>query len=459
MDDAEGLPPEFASDVYLQLVENRLVRDDRLKIKLLNRAFEKASVVQDDVMLRPWGVNVEETVQGLHAIASAMVRLDRISLQSRVLHEFFSIDSRRAKQIFESMQAPHLEPTSCNQTGYFVPDSYYDSLSLVVEHGFSARQISDGLRASYVTAIVKNTQSHTQLVPVARLLDGGKFTRQELGELVPAYARVLEDLHGDPLSFYIIMYSPHKLFDEIVKLTGMLDTNSMDTRPLLLALRDYLVSNFKSLNCWTTEDSKAATSALPDGILQFNKEFAVKLQKTDLGLISREEIKSGTKLEAEAPLPRWKSQTYFQLLRTSQQLSFPGKQNGDARNIQWLSQADDLLTQLSAWSETSEPEIEFFHQKAILLEGLAERTIGTSMHAKALDDFIAFLEQDSHRQVNPVDWFVYVKKLLSASKELSGSNADIEALLNSREPVLRIYARLEILRQSPPNRAIAVSSN
>ena len=459
LDDFEGLPPELASDVYLQLVENGLARDVQLKTKLLNRAFEKASAAQDDVMWRPWGVSVEETPQGLHAIASEMVRLDRISLQSRVVRELFLIDPRRAKQVFESIQPPYLEPIPCNQSWYFAPDAYYDSLAMVVERGFSTRQISGGLRASYVAAITKNIQSHTQLVPVAGLLDDKKFTLQELGELVPAYARALEDLHGDPLSFYVLMSHPHKLLDEILTLTVLLDSNNMDSRPLLQALRDYLVSNFQDPNCGIAKNPRTAASALPDGSSQFNEEFAVKLLRTNLRPINGKEIKSETGGKAETPLPRWESQTYFQLLAASQALGPPGKQNGDARNIQWLSQADDLVTQLSAWSETSEPETEFFHQKAILVEGLAEKTIGTSIHAKALDGFIAFLEQNSHRQINPVDWFLYAKKLLSTSKVLGNSNTDIEALLNSREPVLRIYARLEILQQSSPKSATGVQAN
>ncbi len=458
LDESEGLAPEFTSDVYLQLVENGLVRDDRLKIKLLNRAFEKASSAQDDTMQRPWGKNVEETPQGFHAIASEIVHLDRVSLESRVVLDLFAINSRRAKQVFESMQPPHLESSSCNQSWYFVPNSYYDSLAMVVKRGFSTHQISDGIRATYVAAIIDNIQFHTQLVPATRLLNSENFTQQELGELVPIYTHALEDMRGDSLSFRILMYDPHKLLDELLKLTVLLETNNMDTRPLLQALRDYLTLNFKGPNCGI---AKKPNAPLPDGASQFNEEFAVRLRRANLRPIDREEVKSdtGEKVEIEIPLPRWKSQVYFQLLTASQMLGPPGKQNGDARNIRWLSQAEDLLTQLDSWSETSEPEIEFFHQKAILMEGLAEKTIGTSIHAKALDGLVAFLEQNSHRQINPVDWFFYVKKLLSTSKELGKSNTDIEVLLRSSEPALRVYARLEILRQSSTDNTSGAKPN
>jgi hypothetical protein len=111
LDETEALPPEFASDVFLRLVENGLIRNDGLKAKLLSLAFQKASAAHDDVMLRPWGVNVEETPQGLHAIASTVTRLDRISLQTRVARELFSISPRRAREVFESMP-PHASSQS-----------------------------------------------------------------------------------------------------------------------------------------------------------------------------------------------------------------------------------------------------------------------------------------------------------------------------------------------------------
>jgi hypothetical protein len=85
LNDSEALPSEFASDVSLTLLENGFVRNAALKAKVITRAFENASAAQDNVMRRPFGVSVEETSQGLHAIASSVTRLNRISLQARVI--------------------------------------------------------------------------------------------------------------------------------------------------------------------------------------------------------------------------------------------------------------------------------------------------------------------------------------------------------------------------------------
>jgi hypothetical protein len=81
LNDSEALPPEFASDVSLTLLENGFVRDEAIKAKVIARAFEKASAAQDDVMRRPFGASVEETSEGLHAIASSVTGLNRISLK------------------------------------------------------------------------------------------------------------------------------------------------------------------------------------------------------------------------------------------------------------------------------------------------------------------------------------------------------------------------------------------
>jgi hypothetical protein len=451
VDETEALPPEFASDALLQLVEKGLIRNDGLKTKLLSRAFQKASASRDDVMLRPWGVNVEETPQGLHAIASTVTQLDRISLQARTVRGFFSISHRRAREAFESMPPPRIQPIACGENWYFVPDSYYDILGMLVEHSFSAREIAGGFRTRYVNTVIQNIHSHVELAPMAQVLSTGNFTGQELREIVPAYAATVGDLSGDAFSFDVIMAEPDRSLESFSRLIESLRKADVDSRPLLLAFRNYLVLNFSGASCGTTQISKVLGSTLPGAVLQFNKRFAGALTRANLRPIRESEIKSDRKenVERNTTPRRWQSQAYSQLSRSLQRLTPPGRQRSSAGGYSdWLSQAGDLLSQVTAWSDTSELETEFFHQKAILIEGLAERTIGTSMHAEVLATFIGFLEQNSYQKVGAIDWFLYAKKLLSAGAESGNASADARVLLDSREPVLSIYAKLELLSRS-----------
>src|SRR5579863_2509100 len=110
INDAEALPPEFSSDLVLQLLENGFVHDHRLRLKLVNRAFDKASAAKDDVMHGPWGPNREETPDGFHAIASEYTGLDKTSLQTRVVHEALLIDPLLGRRLFDSIQLPQISP-------------------------------------------------------------------------------------------------------------------------------------------------------------------------------------------------------------------------------------------------------------------------------------------------------------------------------------------------------------
>jgi hypothetical protein len=454
INDSEGLPPEFTSDVILQLVEHGLVRDEHLKIKLLNEAFEKASLAQDDYPERPWGVNVEETPHGLHAIASMFTGLNRLSLQTRVVRQVLPTDPQRARQLFETIAPPRVQPLPCNESGFPWPDPYYSALTVLLDKGFSQKEIRSGLRANYVASTINTVKSHPELISAVQLLNAGVFTDQELRELVPAYTASVRNLDGDPQTFAIVM-SDDRLFDGVSKLISLLDKHSIDSRSVLQALRDYLVHNFNGPGCSALATSKGSSlaSSLPDALVRFNEEFAVQLRQANLSQIAAGELDNEARshIEDSSP-PRWKSKTYSDLGWALQSLSASSDPSDTPKTSAalntFLTKANDLLTQVSAWSETSEPETEFFHQKAILLEGLAQRTEGTSLHKEALDRFIMFLQEYPPDQIGAVDWYLYATKLLKTNLKPNQAKEDLEALLNSREPVLTLYARLGLLLQT-----------
>lgn len=457
VNDSEALPPEFSADVSLTLVENGLVRDNALKIKLLTRAFEKAAAAQDDVMQRSFGSSVEETAEGLHAIASTVTGLNRTSLQSRVIRQFVAVDPHRARRMFESMPAAHLMEIPCNQDWYFFPDDYYKALEAVLETGFSNGEIAGGNRAAYVSSIISNAQYHIQTALITRLLNTGDFTEQELRTIMPVYAAVLRRLHGDSLSFHILMWRPNGFFDAISTLLASLDKRNLDSRPVLHAFRDYIVSNFKGPNCDTAKFSINPEFGLPNPIVRFNETFGARLKAANLGAIGAEEIKSDTINSGESPPPlaRWNSPKYSQLLLAVQGLNPPPnakETDGDPKDKdpRWLSKAQNVLTQLNSWSNEGEAESEsdFFHQKAILLGGLARRTIGTPLNPDALDSFVQFLEQNSYDEVTPIDWFVSAELVFSMNTKQNGPRADFRRFINSRDPVLSVYGRLQSLLQS-----------
>jgi hypothetical protein len=450
INDSEALPPEFSSDLVLQLLEKGFVQNPPLKRKLLKRAFEKASAAQDDVMRRPWG-HAEQDPDGFHAIALDYTGLDKISLQTRVVRQALSIDPALGRHFSESMRLPQIAPAVCNQKWRIFPDAYYDTLAEVLKAAFSSREITAGLRASYVNSIISNNKSHVQVLPITRMLNASNLTEQELRETVPSYAASLHNVDEDSQSFGILVHGYDEFFDATYSLVSLLDKNRIDSSFLVQTLREYLVMNFKRRPCNVGHASIDAKSGLPEALSRFNERFLANLARANLAPISENEIKREENVQPEKPLPtlQWSSQVYSQLLLAVQGLNAPVGNTSAQSEIAWSTKIRDLLAQVNDWSDPNEPEAVFFRQKALMLEGVCERTNGTAIHSEAVSSFRSFLEQNSYEETNWIDWFIFVKKLFATSMEKNKPRGDLDAFVNSRDPVLSTYARLQLLLIEP----------
>lgn len=451
IDEAEALPPEFSSDLVLQLLEKGLVQDRPLSVKLLKQAFERASAARDDFMRRPWGSKREEDPDGFHAIASEYTGLDKLSLQTRVVRLALLIDPRLGRRFFESIQPPQIAPAVCNQKWRAAPDSYYDTLGEVSKTAFSGREISNGARASFVDSIIQNCKSHVQVLLIARMLSTANLTESELREALPRYAATLNDVGDDPQSFGILMSGYDEFFDATHSLVTLLNKRHLDSSYLVQALREYLVMNYKRRGCSTGDASQPTKSGLPAALSRFNELFQNNLARANLAAIAASEIKRDEHVQPEQPLPtlQWKSQAFAQLLLAVQDLDPPVASTSTQSEIAWSTKVRDLLGQLNDWSDPNESETDFFRQKAMLMESVCERTNGTPIHTEALSSFRIFLEQNSYEEVDWIDWFIFAKKLLATSVRKDTPRGDLDAFLDSRDPVLSVYARLQLLLLDP----------
>jgi hypothetical protein len=115
----------------------------------------------------------------------------------------------------------------------------------------------------------------------------------------------------------------------------------------------------------------------------------------------------------------------------------------------WSANLADYLVQLHAWSGTGQDEANFFHEKAFLYEGLVDLVPGDEERTKTLEWYVEFLEQNSFQQESRVEWFVHAKRLLDGLTGKNNRSEVLHAFLNSRDPVLSLYARLAIWKNQP----------
>ena len=433
--DAELLPPEFAADITLQVIENATSLSAYQQRRSLKNAFDKAALDQDDVARRPWGTSVEETSEGLHAIASSIGRLDRVSEQSRVVQKIAKIDPARAKAELEMIALPRFDPPPCRANWFYLPDAYYEAVATVTLGDFSPKEISSGQRGEVLTSVVSRVVSHSQLPPVTRLIRVSGLSSAELANLVSPYIYALDSLRGDSHSFYA---TNQQSVDEFVALIARLDEQGVGVFPVITSFRKYLVANFKAVPCSPFKDQ--ASGRLPLGVQEFNNKLLDRLKAAGLTTITHDEIENEARdaSPTESEPPRWDSNEMSDLTLSLQKLPDMSKENGSLE-----TKYREYLLRLNGWSNQTDTETAFFHHKAMLYFGVIERLSPSALRTGVLMDFVKFLEQNSYQQVSKVDWFFYARRLLDLGDKPADRSDVIDALNRSSDPVLNLYGRLE----------------
>lgn len=450
--DAESLPPEFAADIALQVVENDASLTASQKIRALKNAFDEAAQSQDDVLRRPWGSGVEETSEGLHALALSAGRLDRISQQSRAVQDIAGIDPKLARVKLGTIALPRFDPPPCYATWLYSPDAYYEAVARVMTAGFSPEEISSGQRGEFLRSVVSRVVSHSQLPPVTRLITASDLSGTELANVISSYTYVLDGLRGDAHSFYAA--ANRQFVDEFAALVTRLDKQGIVALPLITSFRRYLVANLKATPC--TPFKAPDSVKLPSAVQEFNGKFSSRLKAAGSTVITGEEIKNDAKDTSpiESEPARWSSKEYSDLLFSLQGLpDMPGETPSIEAKYQ------EYLLRLNGWSNQSEPETEFFHQKSLFYLGVIERLGPSALRTSVLMDFVKFLELNSYQQVSKVDWFVYSRRLLDVSTQPAERSEVINALISSGDPVLNLYGRLESWKSRHKASQVSVSTN
>jgi hypothetical protein len=456
--DADGVPPEFKADILLSLVESGGVADTRLKKTLVNRAYTAADAVQPPYGEGPFG-RVGATHTGRKAIALRMTQLDRMSLQSRAVRDMQALSPSRARAMFEEMQFPVLSPLSCDDDWIYDPSAFYSILAEVAEKDFGASEISGGKRLAFLLPYVNHLGSQAQVIPVAHLLTTMKLTAEELRQLVPAYEDALLTAPQDPLTFAVIAdeddgeyvrgaYGERSLSDAMSALASTIRRSAIPAGPLLRSLRAYLVENFNGPRCNTDEKGARRKSPLPSAVAGFNHTFDELLKENGLAPISPSELTKAAVLPTVAFNPPASSFEDQQLTHAIQELhSSRDRSMKDGQvDSSWWRELDDFLSRFYSWNQGEEPEEDYVQAKAEFYIALLDLIPKSPERYKVLESFIGFLERYSYSGRAGAEWLVNAKILLHGglNETYSRDPALTNALLNSRDPALSLYARLEI---------------
>src|SRR6187402_1327428 len=103
IDEARSLPPEFSADILLRLADSRIIEDRAWKRQLIEEAFKVG--VRASLPYRKTG---EATTDSRASRAYWDNGLESLTLQTRAVQAILSLDSQRARIMFEEIPNPEV---------------------------------------------------------------------------------------------------------------------------------------------------------------------------------------------------------------------------------------------------------------------------------------------------------------------------------------------------------------
>src|SRR5947209_12563666 len=200
--DARALPPEFAADVLLRLVESGKITERAWQRELLEEAFRTAGGAQQPIKRRiAPGLNYAYTREDYEARAFGL-NLDTMSLRLRAVNTMLKVDKRKARELFTELPTKlPLAPLTCDDVLVYDVSKFYETLTELAQDTFSAEQKARDEDVLFVTPYVDAMSAPAQVAPIATLIWNLEDSSSRLMTLLNAYIAALRKIDADDRSF------------------------------------------------------------------------------------------------------------------------------------------------------------------------------------------------------------------------------------------------------------------
>ncbi len=439
-----AVAPEFGADVLIRLAESRRVDNRAAKMDLLKNAFYLASAAEQPVKMGALRFT-PDTHSGYLALAFRTLKIDKLSLQSRVVSDMLPLDASKARSLLGEVRFPTLSPVGCREPLTYDVALFYQTVGLVSRKGFTTKEKLAGGKLALLSPYVGYLQSHSQVRPAVQLLLNADLSREELSQLSNAFAHALSQLRGDERSFSMMnMYSDENTAPaSIAELVAALEAKQLSSVPLLRALREYLVANFSGERC----GEEAGKDAVPGVVKEFNRRFGLALRIAQIAPIDEEELKGAAFGPKSEDVNLWQSPRAKQMLTDAQELRFGDGltelTSEERATATWSSALTDFLTRLAEWKSDGESAVDLFDEKSSLYSSVTDLVANGPKRSEVIGGFVEFLEQNSEQAGSRMEWMLTADHLLSGLRAADDRQEVLQAFLDSRDSALSLYARLE----------------
>ncbi len=440
VDEAGRCAPEIEADAIVRLSPAIIRAEPAWARELLERAFVRATAAEIDVRVGVWRGIPSDSDEGM-LMSATQYGLDRLSLRCRVVERMLDLDAKRALDLFRQIEIDLAgEPTRCETA--LVPDlrTYYTALGHVVSRAFTERQKRRGDDVAFLSPYLANLRSPLEAGPAILMLSELELDRAKYAIAVRALKVGLEGSAPDRSAFRWVE-GGERLAAAFSKLRqGCRNDRALD-RDLVWAFRKFVVKNLSAARC---VDSRYPVSTRPfESVAAFNKSVPEQQAIRD------EEIVPSRIVEFRIDRSHWWSkepsagvmlsvQRLNENEATEQPFTEAEKQDEVYRRLY-----TDAVLRIEGWASTDEDRDDvYFQKKCITYAALASRAPSATQRDEALAKYLLFIGVSPLSRSKPAQWLLSLRYLLADFSEGDGRDTLLAMMLESREPAVRLYARL-----------------
>src|SRR6185503_2629174 len=169
------------------------------RVELLNQAFQAASRVAEPVRKKSWATLVDS--RSGYGERAFDLELDRLSIQSRAISAVIPLDPVLAREMFQSVVLPKVQPLDCKDS--LVPDftAYYLMVVAIAERCFTPDDIKAQAHVQFLNDQIEAVRSVSQVSAVLKAVAGARLSDDEFSRVVLSLAKAFGQVSGDPRSF------------------------------------------------------------------------------------------------------------------------------------------------------------------------------------------------------------------------------------------------------------------
>lgn len=462
IDMARAAPGEFAADAMIRVAALEQL-DKARKVALLEEAFRRAAEAQEPYQRRS-GIN--KPVGGASYFNFNRVYnqdLDGMSLRLRAIEALLPLDKSKARDLFRQIAPIHLPKLKCADFLVYDVNRYYTVLDRIAAETFTPKEVEKGEPYRLLLQQASAIASPVQVIPMAHTIVVSHLKDGDFQSVVTAYARALGNISGDDRSFsYAHSTSPH-----IVDLVEELKKRKLSPVALVTAYREYLVKNMTSVRCSDDDlmlnvpqyfaSAAAAPTPIVDDVGYFNMAIRVPpVQTIEAGQVVPEKVEGVAEGLRACDDADCKS-----IADQYRALIFPPGGNPytsvERQGSEWQAKFQDFLNAIESWKNDSSsvPEAQYFRNKCGIYSELLGMAPTPENQEKVVRAMVDFIQRSKFQAESRMQWFLPMNALLGrAALNPTGFGKLLPELRQSRDPVIALYAQLELVAPRGPEQVM-----